>query len=162
MSVLDGDIVNRLSEYGVTRVVPARELTLEEIKSIDEKCDAEIEVFVHGALCVSMSGQCLMSYLIGGRSGNRGACAQPCRKKYSYNGGNKEYFLSPRDLCTLPYIPDLVNAGVDSFKIEGRMKKPEYVALTTHMYRKYRDILFEVGQDRYCLLYTSPSPRETR
>ncbi len=149
MSVLDGDIVNRLSEYGVTRVVPARELTLEEIKSIDEKCDAEIEVFVHGALCVCMSGQCLMSYLIGGRSGNRGACAQPCRKKYSYNGGNKEYFLSPRDLCTLPYIPDLVNAGVDSFKIEGRMKKPEYVALTTHMYRKYRDILFEVGQDRY-------------
>lgn len=149
MSILRKEAVSLLEKYGVTRIVPARELTLEEINSIDKASDIEIEVFVHGALCCSMSGQCLMSSLIGGRSGNRGACAQPCRKEYRYNKGKKECFLSLKDLCALPYIPELVESGVDSFKIEGRMKKPEYVALSTYMYRKYRDIYYECGYDEY-------------
>ena len=149
MSVLKADAVNLLQKYGVTRVVPARELTLNEIKAINEGTDAEIEVFVHGALCCSMSGQCLMSSMIGGRSGNRGACAQPCRKEYHYNGGRKEYYLSLKDLCALPLIPELIEGGVDSFKIEGRMKKPEYVALASYIYRKYTDIYFEKGRDIY-------------
>jgi len=149
MSVLKADAVNFMKKYGVTRVVPARELTLGEIKAINDNTDAEIEVFVHGALCCSMSGQCLMSSLIGGRSGNRGACAQPCRKEYIFNGGKKEYYLSLKDLCAIDYIPELVMNGVDSFKIEGRMKKPEYVALASHIYRKYTDIFFEKGYDEY-------------
>lgn len=149
MSVLKAEAVNILKGYGVTRVVPARELTLSEIGELDRGTDAEIEVFVHGALCCSMSGQCLMSSLIGGRSGNRGACAQPCRKKYSLNNNASEYFLSLKDLCALPYIPELVKNGVDSFKIEGRMKKPEYVACAAYMYRKYTDIYFEKGYDVY-------------
>lgn len=149
MSVMRKEAVSILENYGVTRIVPARELTLKEIKAIDDASDIEIEVFVHGALCCSMSGQCLMSSLIGGRSGNRGACAQPCRKEYRYNRGKKEYFLSLKDLCALPYIPELIMNGVDSFKIEGRMKKPEYVALATYMFRKYRDIYYESGYDEY-------------
>lgn len=149
MSVLKAETVNILKGYGVTRVVPARELTLSEIGELGKGTDAEIEVFVHGALCCSMSGQCLMSSLIGGRSGNRGACAQPCRKKYSLNNKKPEYYLSLKDLCALPYIPELIKSGVDSFKIEGRMKKPEYVACAAYMYRKYTDIYFEKGYDVY-------------
>ena len=113
MSVLKAEAVNILKGYGVTRVVPARELTLSEIGELGKGTDAEIEVFVHGALCCSMSGQCLMSSLIGGRSGNRGACAQPCRKKYSLNNKKPEYYLSLKDLCALPYIPELIKSGVD-------------------------------------------------
>lgn len=149
MSVLRAEAVNILKGYGVTRVVPARELTLSEIGEIDKGTDAEIEVFVHGALCCSMSGQCLMSSLIGGRSGNRGACAQPCRKLYSYNKKKEEYYLSLKDLCALPLIPELIKNGVESFKIEGRMKKPEYVSHATYMYRKYTDIYYEKGYDAY-------------
>lgn len=149
MSVFKAEAADILKDYGVTRVVPARELTLSEIGELDRGTDAEIEVFVHGALCCSMSGQCLMSSLIGGRSGNRGVCAQPCRKKYSFNNNSPEYFLSLKDLCALPLIPELIQNGVDSFKIEGRMKKPEYVACAAYMYRKYTDIYFERGYDAY-------------
>ncbi len=134
-----------LEQQGVARVVPARELSLGEIRQIHEETDLEIECFVHGALCYCYSGQCLMSSMIGGRSGNRGQCAQPCRLPYTA-GGEKKYYLSPKDICTLELIPDLVEAGIDSFKIEGRMKKPEYVAGVTSMYRKYTDLYLEKGR----------------
>ena len=134
-----------LEKQGVTRVVPARELSLGEIRQIREETGLEIECFVHGALCYCYSGQCLLSSMIGGRSGNRGQCAQPCRLPYTING-KKKYFLSPKDICTLEIIPDLVDAGIDSFKIEGRMKKPEYVAGVTSMYRKYTDLYLEKGR----------------
>ena len=129
---------------GITRVVPARELSIEEIELFKKKTDLEIEVFVHGAMCVSYSGQCLMSSIAGGRSGNRGRCAQPCRKNYD-TGINDSYILSCKDMCTIPAIGRLMRAGVDSFKIEGRMKSPVYVAATVATYRKYMDIAYEKG-----------------
>ncbi len=126
-----------LKEYGFERVVLSREMTKEEIAEVCS-LGIETEVFVHGALCMSYSGKCLMSSMIGGRSGNRGACAQPCRKKYKL--GKKEgYFLSLRDLCLAEEIPSLQKIGVTSFKIEGRMKTPEYTALVTSIYRKILD-----------------------
>lgn len=136
-----------LQRYGVTRVVPARELSMEEIAALKQRSHVpEVEVFVQGALCYCYSGQCLMSSFLGGRSGNRGRCAQPCRLPYeaSFLDGEKirakgAYLLSPKDLCGLEAVPDLIEAGVDSFKIEGRMKKPEYVAATTRGYRKIVD-----------------------
>ena len=134
-----------LEEMGVKRVVVAREMPLEEIKRIRNNVNIEIEAFIHGALCFSYSGQCLMSSLIGGRSGNRGACAQPCRKKYCiYNSEKKvesdaNYYLSTRDLSTIDYLEELIEAGVTSFKIEGRMKRPEYVAIACSVYRKSLD-----------------------
>ncbi len=136
-----------LENLGVERVVTSREMQLKEIQRIAEDTNLEIESFVHGALCYCYSGQCLYSSLIGGRSGNRGQCAQPCRLPYKV-GDNKEsqYVLSLKDICTLEYIPELVKAGIHSFKIEGRMKKPEYVALVTAMYRKYVDLYFEKGE----------------
>ncbi len=130
--------VQALCEKGFSRVVLSRELSEKEIRRIHENCDAELEVFVHGALCISFSGRCLMSSFIGGRSGNRGACAQPCRQLYK-TLGREGYFLSPRDLCLADEILALQNAGVSSFKIEGRMKSPEYVATVTNVYRKYID-----------------------
>ena len=145
-----------LEEQGVTRVVPARELSLGEIRQIREETGLEIECFVHGALCYCYSGQCLLSSMIGGRSGNRGQCAQPCRLPYTVNG-KKKYYLSPKDICTLEIIPDLVDAGIDSFKIEGRMKKPEYVAGVTSMYRKYADLYLEKGRAGFKVL---PEDRE--
>ena len=141
---------------GMTRVVPARELSLEEIRQIHDRTDLEIECFVHGALCYCYSGQCLMSSMIGGRSGNRGQCAQPCRLPYTFDG-KKRYYLSPKDICTLEIIPDLVDAGINSFKIEGRMKKPEYVALATSMYRRYTDMYLRNGKSGYSV---HPSDRE--
>lgn len=108
-----------LEKMGAARVVPARELSLAEIQSIRKQTDLEIECFVHGALCYSYSGQCLLSSLIGGRSGNRGRCAQPCRLPYSYDGGREHFLLSPKDICTLEILPDILEAGVDSLKIEG-------------------------------------------
>lgn len=147
---------NLLRDYGVTRLVTARELNLQEIKNIRENTDLEIETFVHGALCYCYSGQCLMSSMIGGRSGNRGRCAQPCRMPYQfYNderrlSSNKEkYLLSPKDINTIPLIPELVEAGIDSFKIEGRMKRPEYAAAVSAMYRKYVDYYLEYGKEKY-------------
>ena len=134
-----------MESQGATRVVPARELSLGEIRQIHRETDLEIECFVHGALCYCYSGQCLLSSMIGGRSGNRGQCAQPCRLPYTVDG-RKRHFLSPKDICTLEIIPDLIEAGVDSFKIEGRMKKPEYVAAVTAMYRKYTDLFLKAEE----------------
>ena len=119
---------------GCKRVVLARELSIENIKTVTEKCKPEIEVFLHGALCVSVSGQCLMSSLIGGRSGNRGECAQPCRLPY-----NSGYPLSLRDLSLASHVTELIDAGVASLKIEGRMKSPDYVYTVTSIYRKLLD-----------------------
>ena len=127
-----------LLERGFSRIVLARELKMEEIAKIYRNTKASLEVFVHGALCVCVSGQCLMSSFIGGRSGNRGRCAQPCRQQYTAEG-KRGYYLSPRDLCLLDEIESLDKIGVDSLKIEGRMKSPEYVATVTGIYRKYLD-----------------------
>ncbi len=136
-----------LERLGVERVVTAREMKLEEIREIAEQTKLEIESFVHGALCYCYSGQCLYSSMLGGRSGNRGQCAQPCRLPYRMQGESKtQYLLSLKDICTLEYIPELVESGIYSFKIEGRMKKPEYVAFVTAMYRKYVDLYQRVGK----------------
>ena len=144
---LDGAIA--LKNLGYTRVVLARESTLSDIDYICRNANIDIEAFIHGALCISYSGQCLFSSAIGGRSGNRGRCAQPCRMYYnmletsdnvSYKNIGKGFLISPRDLCGLNFIPDLIKAGVKSFKLEGRMKTPEYVAIVTRIYRKYIDL----------------------
>ncbi len=127
-----------LSELGFSRVVCARELSMENIKRVVDGSPAEIEMFVHGALCVSHSGQCLFSSLVGGRSGNRGECAQPCRLPFKVDGRDR-YPLSLRDLCLAPYIPQIIDSGVASLKIEGRMKSPEYVREVTAVYRRLLD-----------------------
>lgn len=140
MTVHNLEGVNLLYNMGVKRVVLSRELSIKEIKYIKENTKAEIEVFVHGAMCISFSGQCLFSSMLGGRSGNRGKCAQPCRMQYTINDkGEKAYFLSPKDLSTLDFIQDIIDIGVDSLKIEGRMKKPEYVATVISSYRRAID-----------------------
>lgn len=145
MSVHNLDGAKKLKELGFSRVVLSRELNIDEIEHICKNSNIEIETFVHGALCISYSGQCLFSSMVGGRSGNRGKCAQPCRLPYELLENNstidKGFLLSPRDLCGLEFLPQLVSAGVDCFKIEGRMKTPEYVATVTRIYRKYLDIL---------------------
>ncbi len=140
-----------LEEQGVERVVTSRELSIEEVSEISHNTELEIESFVHGALCYSFSGQCLYSSMIGGRSGNRGQCAQPCRLPYKVQDKN-DYFMSLKDICTLHEIPALIEAGVFSFKIEGRMKKPEYVASVTSMYRKYVDLYLANGKKNYRVL----------
>lgn len=131
-------------KMGMTRVVPARELSLEELTLIKKESGLELEVFVHGALCYCYSGQCLLSSFYGGRSGNRGRCAQPCRLPYKNAAGQEACFLSLRDLCSLEYLPELVERGFDSLKIEGRMKNVEYVAGVTSIYRKYLDLYKEL------------------
>lgn len=131
-----------LKKEGASRIVPARELSLQEIKLLKKNADIEIETFVHGAMCYCYSGQCLLSSILGGRSGNRGRCAQPCRLPYRVNGGKEGYPLSMKDMCTLYILPELLEAGIDSFKIEGRMKKPEYAAGVTAVYRKYIDLYY--------------------
>ena len=147
MSVHNLEGVLALQKMGFSRVVLSRELSISEIEYICKNSDVEIEVFVHGALCISYSGQCLFSSMVGGRSGNRGKCAQPCRLPYELLEDNKTldkgYLLSPRDLCGLEYLPNLVNAGVSCLKIEGRMKTPEYVATVTKIYRKYLDLAIQ-------------------
>ncbi|MBP3458442.1 MAG: U32 family peptidase [Lachnospiraceae bacterium] len=132
-----------LKESGISRVVPARELSLEEIKEIKEETGIEIETFIHGAMCYCYSGQCLFSSFLGGRSGNRGRCAGPCRLPYSLTDQKEVYPFSLKDMCTLPILPELMSAGIDSFKIEGRMKNPYYVAGVTGVYRKYMDLYEE-------------------
>lgn len=132
-----------LKELGVCRIVPARELSLEEIRTIKQETDISIETFVHGAICYCYSGQCLFSSLLGGRSGNRGRCAQPCRLSYQVKNNREQYPLSLKDMCTIEMIPQLIEAGIDSFKIEGRMKKPEYAAGVTAIYRKYIDAYYD-------------------
>lgn len=133
-----------LQELGFKRVVLSRELSADEIEYISKNSEIEIECFAHGALCVSYSGQCLFSSMLGGRSGNRGKCAGPCRLPYELLENDKKidtgYLLSTRDLCSLDFIPFFINAGVDCLKIEGRMKSPEYVATVTRIYRKYIDL----------------------
>ena len=149
MTVTNSEGVRLAAEAGMERVVLARELSLKEIEAICNSVDVEIETFIHGALCVCYSGQCLMSSLIGGRSGNRGRCAQPCRLPYKLlNKDGKdmlqgkdagEYLLSPKDLNTLSILPQLIETGVTSYKIEGRMKRPEYVAVVVDIYRRAID-----------------------
>ncbi|WP_090444779.1 DUF3656 domain-containing U32 family peptidase [Natronincola peptidivorans] len=146
MTLHNSEGINLLTELGVKRVVLARELSLKDIKKIYDNTQAELEVFIHGALCYSYSGQCLMSSFIGGRSGNRGRCAQPCRKKYEIISLNKEivaksqgYYMSMRDLNVLNNIGEVIESGVFSFKIEGRMKKPHYVASIVRAYRRAID-----------------------
>ena len=147
MTVHNLEGVLELEKLGFKRVVLSRELPINEIEYIRNNCNIELEVFIHGALCISYSGQCLFSSLVGGRSGNRGKCAQPCRLPYELleAKNNKEtsidkgFLLSPRDLCSLDFLAELIKCGVSSFKIEGRMKTPEYVATVTRIYRKYID-----------------------
>ncbi len=139
MTVCGVEGVRLLEDLGVKRVVLPRELSLEEIREIREHTDLEIECFVHGALCYCYSGQCLFSSILGGRSGNRGRCAQPCRLTYDAEGGERMPLLSPKDICALDLLPQIAAAGVDSLKIEGRMKRPEYAAGTAQIYRKYAD-----------------------
>ncbi len=135
--------IKKAAELGYERVVPARELSLEEIRQAADT-GIDIEIFVHGAMCFCYSGQCQMSRIIGGRSGNRGLCAQPCRLSYSLDG-REGYHLSPRDMCTVDRLGEFAEAGVSSFKIEGRMKSAEYVAQVTSAYRKYLDMYYETG-----------------
>ena len=140
-----------LKEYGVVRVVPARELSLRELSRIRRESGLEVEAFVHGALCYSYSGMCLFSSMLGGRSGNRGRCAQPCRLSYRLKSEGRTAageLLSLKDLNTLEHLPELVRAGVSSLKIEGRMKRPEYAAGVVRIYRKYLD-LYESRPESY-------------
>lgn len=146
-----------MKKLGASRVVTAREMSFAEIEDISQNVDVEIESFVHGALCYCFSGQCLLSSVIGGRSGNRGRCAQPCRLPYEAYDADKKfignakqpYVLSPKDLCTIKMIPQLVKAGIYSFKIEGRMKQAEYAAGVVSIYRKYIDLYLEKGEAGY-------------
>lgn len=150
MTITDVTGAKFLRQFGVERIVTSREMNIEEIKEISRETDLEIESFVHGALCYCYSGQCLYSSLIGGRSGNRGQCAQPCRLPYKMKGSREtQYILSLKDMCTLENIPELIEAGIYSFKIEGRMKKPEYVAGVTTMYRKYVDLYLQKGKNGF-------------
>ena len=136
----------KLQDLGFKRIVLSRELSVNDIDFICKNTDVEIETFIHGALCISYSGQCLFSSMIGGRSGNRGKCAGPCRLPFELLENDKKinsgYLLSTRDLCGLDYIPKLIESGVKCFKIEGRMKSPEYVATVTRIYRKYIDLAY--------------------
>lgn len=142
-----------IQEAGASRVVTARELSLKEIRKIYDATGMEIESFVHGALCYCYSGMCLFSSMLGGRSGNRGRCAQPCRLPYTayenkkpLNGKDRAYLLSPKDMCTIDLLPQILDAGVFSLKIEGRMKRAEYAAGVTSVYRKYLDLYEKIRQ----------------
>lgn len=175
MTITGPESCNLLKKYGVTRIVMPRELNLKEISVIKKECGLEIESFVHGALCYCYSGQCLFSSIVGGRSGNRGRCAQPCRMEYLLYEGKKDamtygmsqnemqkivsaksinrvenaYLLSLKDLNTLAMLPDIIDAGVTSLKIEGRMKKAEYTAGVVSIYRKYLDMYKKNGRKGY-------------
>lgn len=147
MTIHNLEGVLQAEKLGFSRVVLSRELSLDEIEYIAKHSSIEIEAFIHGALCICYSGQCLMSSLIGGRSGNRGKCAQPCRLPYEliqdHTKIDNGYLLSPKDVCSLELIPNFIESGVTSFKIEGRMKSPEYVATVTRIYRKYIDLYLD-------------------
>lgn len=151
MTVTSLEGAKYLVDQGMKRVVLARELTLKEVKKITDE-GIETECFVHGSMCYCYSGQCLFSSLIGGRSGNRGRCAQPCRLPYKVNKSRQEeYCLSLKDMCTLEYLPELIKSGISSFKIEGRMKNPAYAAFVTRIYRKYIDFYLENPNKEYCI-----------
>lgn len=145
MAVTGTEFVRLCKDLGISRVVPARELSLAELKAIRD-AGIEVECFIHGAMCYCYSGMCLMSSILGGRSGNRGKCAQPCRLPYQVsvedNTCKDVYTLSLKDMCTIEHIPALIKAGMDSFKIEGRMKRSEYAAGVTALYRKYIDLYY--------------------
>ena len=156
MTILGAGGAAFLKEHGASRIVTARELSLEEIRRIHEAVEIEIESFIHGALCYCYSGQCLFSSMLGGRSGNRGRCAQPCRLPYQVkaegrvlNRKEETYLLSPKDMCTIELLPQILEAGVCSLKIEGRMKRPEYTAGVVRIYRKYLDRYLEYGNESY-------------
>ena len=147
--------VNAWAELGASRVVLAREMSLEEIKEIREKCSVELEMFVHGAMCISYSGRCLMSNYLTGRDANRGSCAQPCRWNYALVEEKRPgqyfpvledergtYIFNSKDMCLLPYLPDVIASGVDSLKIEGRMKSVHYAASVVKAYREAIDSYF--------------------
>ncbi len=145
-----------LKELGASRIVTSREMNLKEIKQLQDGLDVEIESFVHGALCYCYSGQCLLSGFNGGRSGNRGRCAQPCRMPYEVYDKEKKindrsncYALSPKDMCALQILPDVIESGVYSLKIEGRMKNVTYAAMVTHIYRRYVDMYLEKGREGF-------------
>ncbi len=162
MAVTGPEFVKMCKELGVSRVVPARELSLKELKAISD-AGIEVECFIHGAMCYCYSGMCLMSSILGGRSGNRGRCAQPCRLPYDVTVQGKTtketYTLSLKDMCTIEHIPALIEAGMASFKIEGRMKRSEYAAGVTSLYRKHIDAYYAnpalpiriTDRDRYVL-----------
>ncbi len=143
-------------DLGAERIVLARECTLEQVREIQEKVDIEIETFVHGAMCVSISGRCFMSQFVTCHSANRGACRQPCRRNYMITDTEGEYefevgpnyVLSPQDVCTLPFLEELIFAGIDCFKIEGRNKSPEYVRMVTSVYREVIDYIWEHREER--------------
>lgn len=142
-----------LSEFGFSRIVLSREVSLKEMAEIRKKVPVELEVFVHGALCVSYSGQCLMSSMIGGRSGNRGTCAQPCRQPYQLLSPDRApldngYLLSTRDICSIDFLKEFLDCGIHSLKLEGRMKSPEYVGIVTSKYRKALDYLYHLPQSQ--------------
>lgn len=149
MTVTGADGVRFLSQFGVTRVVMAREVSLAEMKRIHEETSMELEAFVHGALCYSYSGQCLFSSILGGRSGNRGRCAQPCRLPYTVEGKKDEYILSLKDMCGIKALDKLHDAGVYSLKIEGRMKQLEYACGVVKYYRSYIDSMNPVTDADY-------------
>ena len=149
MTVTGADGVRFLSQFGVTRVVMAREVSLAEMKRIHEETGMELEAFVHGALCYSYSGQCLFSSILGGRSGNRGRCAQPCRLPYTVEGKKGEYILSLKDMCGIKALDKLHDAGVYSLKIEGRMKQLEYACGVVKYYRSYIDSMKPVSDADY-------------
>ena len=149
MTVTGADGVRFLSQFGVTRVVMAREVSLAEMKRIHEETGMELEAFVHGALCYSYSGQCLFSSVLGGRSGNRGRCAQPCRLPYTVEGKKDEYILSLKDMCGIKALDKLHDAGVYSLKIEGRMKQLEYACGVVKYYRSYIDSMKPVTDADY-------------
>jgi putative protease len=148
MTVHNGEAAMFLKDIGFKRIVLSRELSLKEIDYISNTLKVETEIFVHGALCICYSGQCLMSSIIGGRSGNRGRCAQPCRLPYTLidkntGRGEQAYLLSPKDICTLENLKDIVESGTSSLKIEGRMKKPEYVSGVVEIYRRALDNVYK-------------------
>jgi len=150
-SVSNSAAVKFYKDLGAKRIVLARECTLDKIKEIKTKTDIEIETFVHGAMCIAISGRCFMSHEIFGKSANRGECLQPCRREYQVIDNDEkfslelgsDYVLSPKDLCTIEIIDKLIEAGIDSFKIEGRKRSPEYIAKVVSVYRKAIDLYFE-------------------
>ena len=165
-TLYNAEALETMSRLGFSRVIPARELSISEIRELAElgmsfDDPVDIEVFVHGALCMCYSGQCQMSRMLGGgsgRTGNRGTCAQPCRHPYTDENGDTYYVLSPKDMCRIENIPELAESGVRSFKIEGRMKSPEYVSTVTRIYRKYLDLSDELrrkhGPEKAAELYS--------
>lgn len=148
MTLTGVDGAKFLEKEGAQRIVTSRELSMAEVKKIADETELEIESFVHGALCYCYSGQCLFSSFIGGRSGNRGQCAQPCRLLYrTPEAKRSQYLLSLKDICTLELIPEMIESGIYSFKIEGRMKKPEYAAAVAFQYRKYADLYLKYYEE---------------